>query len=491
VVVLLSTVTGVVALGGSAAALDAGAASTYPGTPGSSTLGTFVYVARPGDAVAEDGIKTITLHSDSGSFANVTDDDIFIAVRGGKRIEISNQNSSIVDVQGVNVSSSRGGNELTITLPRPVRPRFASDSPNTGAEIAVKVNNFTTPPQPGSYTVNATLATPSGTTDGPTATNSYSPTAPTLSLENQSVSQFESSQSLNVTAAVPGGGYIGLFTQAPNGSPGELIGATNVSTSSDPQQYTIDVGDNISKSQPIMAVPYTESEGRSASLRQEQSFEPSQDDQLVVNGDLVNATAQVSTLDVDAKVTAGNEYDQGAKLYFTQGAASTSYRISTVSNGSLADGVSQFETAANGTAIIDTTDLDKGRYAITRVDNGSLVSLDNDSTTGAGDDSFVVTGQQMTTTANTTAANGTNATTQAGTTGATTTGTTATTGDAATETAAGSNGGGATQAGSNGSSANESANSSGGETGSSGPGFGVGIAVVALLGAGLFALRRR
>src|SRR5699024_2970344 len=115
VVVLLSTVTGVVALGGSAAALDAGAASTYPGTPGSSTLGTFVYVARPGDAVAEDGIKTITLHSDSGSFANVTDDDIFIAVRGGKRIEISNQNSSIVDVQGVNVSSSRGGNELTIT----------------------------------------------------------------------------------------------------------------------------------------------------------------------------------------------------------------------------------------------------------------------------------------------------------------------------------------------------------------------------------------
>lgn len=485
-VVLLSTVTGAIALGGSAAALDAGAAATYPATPGSSTLGTFVYVARPSDSVAKDGIKTITLHTDSGSFANVSDNDIFISIRGGKRIEISNQDSSIVDVQGINVSSSRSGHELTITLPRPVRPHFASNSPDTGSEIAIKVGNFTTPSQPGSYTVNATLSTPSGATDGPVATNPYSLTKPTLSVANQSVSQFESTQTLNVTAAIPGGGYVGLFTQAPNGSPGELVGATNVSTSSDPQQYTIDVGDNISKNQPIMAVAYTESEGRSISLRQEQSFDPSQDNRLVVNGDLVNATAQVSTLAVDAKVTAGNEYDQGAKLYFAQGTASTSYRISTVSNGSLADGVMQFETAANGTAIIDTADLDKGRYAITRVDNGSLVSLDNDSTTGAGDDSFVVTGQQMATTANTTATNGTNATTQAGTTG-----TTATTGDAATETAAGSNGGGATQAGTNGSSANGSANASGGETGSSGPGFGIGVAAVALLGAGLLALRRR
>ena len=467
-VVLLSTAVGGIALGGTAAALDEGAGATYPLTPGSNTLGTFVYVARPGDAVAENGIKEITLDvSEGASVANVTDDDVFIAVRGGKRIEIAENNSDIVEVSNISVSSNQAGDELTITLPRPVRPRFASDSPNTGAEIAVKVGNFTTPSQPGTYPINGTLTDPSGTTDGP-ATVTYSVSSPQISMENQDLSQFSDQQTLNVSAAVPGGGYVGVFTKAPNGSPGKLVGATNVSTTPAAQNYTIDVGGNVSESQQLMAVAYTESSGRSAGTRAGESFDPSADQPLRVNGTLVNATANVSTLDVDGKVEAGGEYPQGARLYFPQAESGTSYQVRSVDGSELGPAATQFQTGANGTTVLDTSDLSEGQYAITRIDDDSLVSLDNDSTTGPQDDSIFITGQQQTTQA-TTQASGTDAATdgQSG-------------GD---ETAAGD--------GTDAAAGNDSGNGSGsGDSSSSGPGFGIAVAVVALLGAALLATRR-
>ena len=479
VVVVLSAVVGTVGFAGSAAALDSGAAATYPRTPGSDTLGTFVYVARPNDTVADNGIDTVTLRTESGSFQNVSDDDIFMVIRGGERIEIANQQSSIIDVSGINTSTSANGKELTIQLPRPVQPQFASDSPGTGAEVAFKVDNFTTPSQPGSYAVNATFTDPSGASDGPTATDSYPLSQPAISLSNQSVSQFDDAQSLNVSAAIPGGGYVGLFTTGPDGSPDQLVGSTDVTDNATSERYSIDIGNNVSESQEIVAVAYTESEGRSQSLRDEQTFNPTQDDRLVVNGNLVNATAQVSTLDVDAQVAAGDEYDQGARLLFSQGEPSTSYQVSTVDNGSLGSSVTNFETAANGTAVIDTADLEQGQYAISRVDDGSIVGLDNDSTTGPGDDSFVITGQQL-------------ATTSDASTAATAGGSTAATSGESTQAGAstsGSAGGEATQAGGDGNAS--SGNESGGGSGAGGPGFGVVVAVVALLGAALIATRRR
>jgi PGF-CTERM protein len=475
-VVLCSSVVGGIALGGSAAALDAGAGSMYPSAPGTDALGTTVVVARPGDAVAQNGIRTITLSTSAGSFENVTDDDVFIAIRGGQRIEIAEGGSDITELSNISVSPSAGGNQLQITLPRPVRPRFASDSPNTGAEVAVKFENFTTPSQPGSYQINGTLTDPSGATDGP-ASVSYSVSSPALSMANQSLSQFSDQQTINVSAAVPGGGYVGLFTTAPNGSPGQLVGATNVSTSSSAENYSIDVGGNVSESQQLMAVAYTESSGRSAALRDQESFDPTEDQRLRVNGTLVNATANVSTLDVDGRVEAGGEYGQGARLYFPQGEPNTGYQLRSVNGSELGPAATQFETAANGTTVLDTSELSEGQYAITRVTDGSLVSLDNDSTTGPQDDSIFITGQQVTTQA-TTQASGTDAATD-----------TATSGDT-TETAA-SGGADATAAsGSGNGSGSGSGNGSGTTTGSSGPGFGIAVAVVALLGAALLATRR-
>ncbi|GAA0450629.1 PGF-CTERM sorting domain-containing protein [Halococcus dombrowskii] len=473
-VVLLSAAVGGVALGGTAAALDPGAGATYPLTPSSDTLGTFVYVVRPGDSVAENGIKEITLDAGpNADVSNVTDDDVFIAVRGGQRIEIAENNTDIVDVANISVSPNQAGDEVTITLPRPVQPQFASDSPNTGAEVAVKVGNFTTPDRPGSHSVNATFATASGSSDGPTSV-SYSTTAPELSMNSQNLSQFSDQQSINVSASVPGGGYVGLFTTASNGSPGELIGSTDVATATSSQQYSIDVSGNVTESQQLMAVAYSETNGRSASLRENQTFDPSDDERLRTNGTLVNATANVSTLDVDGRVEAGGEYAQGARLYFPQGEPDTNYQVRSVEDGELGSAATQFQTGANDTTILDTSDLSEGQYAITRIADDSLVSLDNDSTTSAQDDSILITGQQATTQANTT-----NASDGA----ATDTGATATAssgeGDTATDGNASGNG-----------SANASDNGSGTDTSSSGPGFGIAVAVVALLGAALLVTRR-
>src|SRR5699024_9924949 len=282
------------------------------------------------------------------------DDDVFIAVRGGQRIEIAENNTDIVDVANISVSSNQAGNEVTITLPRPVQPQFASDSPNTGAEVAVKVGNFTTPDRPGSHSVNATFATASGSTDGPTSV-SYSTTAPELSMDNQNLSQFSDQQSINVSASVPGGGYVGLFTTAPNGSPGELVGSTDVATATSSQQYSIDVSGNVTESQQLMAVAYSETNGRSASLRENQTFDPNDDERLRTNGTLVNATANVSTLDVDGQVEAGGEYAQGARLYFPQGDPETSYQVQSVEDGELGSAATQFQTGTNDTTILDTS----------------------------------------------------------------------------------------------------------------------------------------
>jgi PGF-CTERM protein len=479
-VVLCSSVVGGIALGGSAAALDPGAGAVYPSAPGTDALGTAVAVVRPGDAVAQNGIRTITLSTSAGSFANVTDDDVFVAIRGGQRIEISEGGSAITELSNLTVSSSAGGNQLQITLPRPVRPRFASDSPNTGAEVAVKFENFTTPSQPGNYRMNVSLTDPSGTTDGPVSV-SYSVSPVTLSMANQSLSQFSDRQTINVSAAIPGGGYVGLFTTAPNGSPGQLVGATNVSRSTSAQNYSIDVGGNISESQQLTAVAYTETSGRSAALRAEEPFNPSEDQPLRVNGTLVNATGYVSTLDVDGRVVAGNQYDQGARLYFPQGEPATGYQLRAVNESELGPAVTQFETATNGTTALDTSDLSEGQYAITRVSNGSLVSLDNDSTTGPQDDSIFITGQQVTTQATATeaatdTATGGDATVTAGGDATTTAGGADTTAVSGSGNANGSGGG----------------NDSGGtDTSSSGgPGFGIAMAMVALVGAALLARRR-
>jgi PGF-CTERM protein len=250
----------------------------------------------------------------------------------------------------------------------------------------------------------------------------------------------------------------------------------------------------------------------------------------VIDGELLNATASISTLDVDGRLQAGGEYDQGERRYFDQGEASSGYQISRIEDGEIGPSATQFQTAANGTAIVDTAALDEGQYAITRVDDGSLVGLDNDSTTGPGDDSFLVTGQQVgpangtngsaNTTANgttnatngtTNATNGTTNATANGTANATTTeaanttaengsvtttdavgenatGTTGETSTAATTTAASTAEANATAAETN---ASGDTNGSGQATEEGGPGFTAIAAVVAVLAAALLATRRR
>ena len=490
-VVLLSTVAGVVALGGSAVAFEANGGSTYPATPNTSTIGTGLYAVKPGDAVVEDGIETITLDvGPEASVANVTSEDVYVAIRGTTRYEIDD----------VNVSSSQNGSRLEVTLPRTIQPPLG-EGPNTGSEVAVKFRNFTTPSEPGTYTIDGTVSTPLGETDGP-ASVSYTVSEPELSFANQSVSQFDERQALDLTAAIPGGGYVGLFTTTENGSRDRLVGSTNVSVSREAGNYTVDVSGNVTETQELVAVAYTETTGRSYGIRTEQTFDPAADEPLVVGGDLVNATATVATLDVDGRLTAGSEYDQGERLFFDQGEASTSYAITRIESGELGATADSFQTAANGTAIVDTASLDEGQYAITRVDDGSLVSLDDDSTTGPGDDSFVVTGQQVNATtteaADATATETTNATPTSEpteTTAATTVGETTTesmdgnaTATAAETTMTESPD---TTEGVTDTEASGETTTSGGTTNGGGPGFTAIAAVVALLAAALLAATRR
>ncbi|EMA45339.1 hypothetical protein C449_06930 [Halococcus saccharolyticus DSM 5350] len=489
---MVSAVGGVALLGGSAAAYEGNAASTYPLTPGTSTLGTALYAVKPDDAAAENGIETITLDVGSeASVANVTNEDVEVAIRGGTLFQIEN----------VNVSSSEDGSQLEITLPRTIQPQLGSGA-GAGAEVAVKFRNFTTPSEPGTYSIEGTVTTPDGETDGP-ASVSYTVSQPELSFPDQDLSQFSESQQLNLTASIPGGGYVGVFTTTDDGSQGRLVGTTDISTSPQPANYTIDVSGEISSSQDLTAVAYTESTGLSVSIRQNQTFDPEEDDPLVVDGELLNATASISTLDVDGRLQAGGEYDQGERLYFDQGEASTGYQISRIEGGEIGPSATQFQTAANGTAIVDTTALDEGQYAITRVDDGSLVSLDNDSTTGPGDDSFLVTGQQAG------PANGTNASAN-GTTNATATETANTTtesanatgdpdGENATETTVETSTAAATTTAAATEETNATAaqtdagetNGSGQATEEGGPGFTAIAAVVAVLAAALLATRRR
>ncbi|WP_228842312.1 PGF-CTERM sorting domain-containing protein [Halococcus agarilyticus] len=492
-VVLLSTVGGVVALGGSAVAFESNGGSTYPATTNTSTIGTGLYAVRPDDAVAEDGIETITLDvGPEASVANVTAEDVYVAIRGTTRYEIDN----------VTVSSSADGSQLEITLPRTVQPPLG-EGPSTGSEVAVKFRNFTTPSEPGTYSIEGSVSTPSGETDGP-ASVSYTVTRPELSFANQSLSQFDEQQQLDLTAAIRGGGYVGLFTVAENGSRGQLVGSTNVSTGREAENYTVDVSGNVTETQELVAVAYTESVGRSVGIRREQTFDPATDDPLVVGGDLVNATATIATIDVDGRLTAGGEYDQGERLYFDQGEASTGYQITRIESGELGAAADQFQTAANGTAIVDTGGLDEGQYAITRVDDGSLVGLDDDSTTGPGDDSFVVTGQQVnattTGTTNATTTGATNATTTAGGTDTTVDETTTDDGEGnVTETTpetsmeeTTASGEDTTEGGADTETSGGETNGSGGEaTEEGGPGFTVIAAVVALLAVALVAATRR
>jgi len=495
-VVLLSTVAGVVALGGSAVAFEANGGSTYPATPNTSTIGTGLYAVKPGDAVVEDGIETVTLDvGPEASVANVTSEDVYVAIRGTTRYEIDD----------VNVSSSQNGSRLEVTLPRTIQPPLG-EGPNTGSEVAVKFRNFTTPSEPGTYTIDGAVSTPLGETDGP-ASVSYTVSEPELSFANQSVSQFDERQALDVSAAIPGGGYVGLFTTTENGSRDRLVGSTNVSVSREAGNYTVDVSGNVTETQELVAVAYTETTGRSYGIRTEQTFDPAADEPLVVGGDLVNATATVATLDVDGRLTAGSEYDQGERLFFDQGEASTSYAITRIESGELGATADSFQTAANGTAIVDTASLDEGQYAITRVDDGSLVSLDDDSTTGPGDDSFVVTGQQVNATttdattteaADATATETTNATPTSEpteTTAATTVGETTTesmdgnaTATAAETTMTESPD---TTEGVTDTEASGETTTSGGTTNGGGPGFTAIAAVVALLAAALLAPMRR
>lgn len=492
-VVVVSAVGGVALLGGSAAAYEGNAASTYPLTPGTSTLGTALYAVKPDDAAAENGIDTITLDVGSeASVANVTSDDVEVAIRGGTLFQIEN----------VNVSSSEDGSQLEITLPRTIQPQIGSGA-GAGAEVAVKFRNFTTPSEPGTYSIDGTVTTPDGETDGP-ASVSYSVSQPELSVPDQDLSQFSESQQLNLTASVPGGGYVGVFTTTDDGSRGQLVGATNVSTSPQPANYTIDVSGEISSSQNLTAVAYTESTGLSVSIRQNQTFDPAEDDPLVIDGELLNATSSISTIDVDGRLQAGGEYDQGERLYFDQGEASTGYQISRIEGGEIGPSATQFQTAENATAIVDTANLDESQYAITRVDDGSLVSLDNDSTTGPGDDSFLVTGQQAG------PANGTNgsANTTNGTTNATATETANTTTESANATTDADEGNAtametSTEAATTTAAATEETNATAAETDAGetngsgqateegGPGFTAITAVVAVLAAALLATRRR
>ncbi|WP_049996601.1 PGF-CTERM sorting domain-containing protein [Halococcus sediminicola] len=453
-VVLVSALVGGIAFTGSAAALNSDTAAPYPHSPGTNAAEFPVsVVAQSSDAITQNGMKSMTLDFGAssgfdGSVGNVSASSasVIVASSDGQRT-----------VDPANVSTTQNG-QITLTFQQPV-------SVGAGDRIVADVPNVTTPSADGSYTIGVSATTPSGTTDGP-VTDDYRVASASLSFPNQSASQFSANQSVNVSGVIPNAGYIGVFTVADNGSRGELVGSTEpIIALYNQRNYTVNLNGNVDESQQLMAVAYYETSGDTQSDRLNGTFDPNEDAVVTNNGQPANTTGFVTTVDADGRVESGSEYDQGARLYFGQGEPSTGYQLQTVENGSAGRTVTQFETAANGSATLDTGELEQGQYVVTRIDDGSVVSLDNDSTTSPQDDSIYITGQQFTEATATTGSSG-GGSNASGDSNA----------SAGNESGAGDNGSG---------------NGSGsGDSSSSGPGFGIAVAVVALLGAALLATRR-
>jgi PGF-CTERM protein len=463
IVVVVSAVVGGVALGGSAVALDADTAAPYPHSPGTTAQEFPVSVVVQGsDAITRNGMQSMTLDFGAssgfdGNVQNVSTDSVTVTIAGG--------NGSQRTVSPANVSTTQNG-QVTLTFQQPV-------AVGAGNRIIADVGNVTTPSTDGTYTIGVSATTPSGTTDGP-VTVDYRVESGSLSFPNQSASQFSENQSVNVSGVIPNAGYVGVFTVADNGSRGELVGASQpILALYNERNYTVNLNGNVKESQRLIAVAFYETSGGTQSERLNGTLDPSADAVVTNNGVPVNATGFVTTVDADSRVTAGSEYDQGARLYFGQGEPNTGYQLRTVENGSAGSTVTQFETAANGSATIDTAGLQQGQYVVTRIDDGSVVGLDNDSTTSAQDDSIFITGQQFTET--TAATGGSNDS-----------------GGSSSNATAGANASAGNEGGASGNSSGNASGSGGNDSGSSssGPGFGIAVAIVALLGAALLARRR-
>ncbi len=469
-VVVLSVLVSGVAFSGSAMALEADTAAPYPHSPGT-TADEFPIsvVAESGDAITRNGMKSITLDfsADStfdGSVRNVSEETVNVAVIG---------QTSQRTVGAFNVSTS-GGGQVTITFRQPV-PIQAGD------RIVVDAGGVTTPSADGEYVVAVSATAPSGATDGPVPVN-YRVASAELDFQNQSASQFSENQTITVSGVIPNAGYIGVFTVAENGSRRRLVGSTEpIIARYDPRTYTVNLNGNVEESQQLVAVAYYETSGSNQVERLNGTFDPQEDNVVANNGVPANATAFITTLPADARITAGNQYAQGIQLYFSQGQPNTAYQVQRLQNGEPGRTVAQFETAANGTAVIDTAGFSEGQYVVTRIADGSVVGLDDDSTTSAQDDSFFITSQTFT---ETTPSSNTTGTVTGGNTTAAGTGSANNTGGSGASGNGSSNGGGAD--GGNGG----TGDSGSGGSGAFGPGFGVVVAVVALLGAALLATRR-
>jgi PGF-CTERM protein len=487
-VVIVAAVAAVAVGSPAAVALEPDTAAPYPHSPGT-TVQEFPIsvVAERNDAIVLNGMGSITLdfgadRSFDGSVQNVTAEDIEVTIIG--------ENDQRT-VGAFEVTESSGG---TIALDFTQRVQVAA-----GDRILVEVANVTTPSADGQYSVSVSATTPSGTTEGPVSVG-YRVVSASVSFPNQTASQFNDTQEITVSGVVPNAGYVGVFTVHENGSRGELVGSTEpIVARYNQRNYTVSLGGDIEESQRLEAVVFYETTGGNAAVRLNGSLDPAEDAVVTNDGVPANTTGYVTTIDADARIAAGSEYVPGARLFFDQGEPNTGYQVQAVENGTLGDVVTQFETPANGSTVISTAGVAPGQYAITRVDDGSVVSLDDDSTTGARDDSFLVTESAAETTAatdaTTNASVGTNATTVNGTAATTTddgSATTAagateqgTTDDDADETTPAGDGGDTATAG------NGSDGGSGdGNSGAFGPGFGPVVAVIALLAAALLTARR-
>src|SRR5699024_2952741 len=153
-----------------------------------------------------------------------------------------------------------------------------------------------------------------GATDGP-VTVGYKVVATDLTFPNQSASQFSANQTVTVSGVVPNAGYVAVFTKTANGSRGKLVGNSEpIVAEYDQRKYTVDLNGKVTESQPLVAVAYYETSGDTQSTRLNSTFDPKQDEPVTNNGVLANATGYVTTVNADGRLTAGNEYDQGARL---------------------------------------------------------------------------------------------------------------------------------------------------------------------------------
>lgn len=352
-----------------------------PATPSSTATVEVRTTIQSGDSTAGENLNAISIDLDRASFDEVQPSEVQVIVGP------SGDGSGEADrARAVNLSTDANSRRLTARL-------NDSLAIAAGDRVQVRISNVQTPDQEGSYGARLTLRTEAGSSEGP-ITSSYRIQSAHVSLPDQQAEGPAQSQAnetvtrtIRVSALMPNGGYIAVFTGR-NGDPDDLVGVTRVQSSSSNRTYRVRL--NISENQELIAVPYFESGERAFGDDQQEGFSQLADEPYVRSNEVISDQGSIVLRRPTAQIRSGGQYRVGAQLLFTQGEPSTEYELRAVDDGRAGDEIIAFQTNQTGVAVLDSTNLSTNKYAIVQVTGSDVVNLDGDSIGSAADDGFTV-----------------------------------------------------------------------------------------------------